>query len=81
MNEEKKRHSDEQWRTPIATRRRFIAWVEEVGGSREAAALLKVSRSYVDMIRSGDRMPGLRTAFRIERLTENRIQMRAWIPD
>ncbi len=61
------------------TRKRFAAWVRSVGGSREAAALLGVSRSYVDMIRSGDRSPGMRTAHRIERLTGAQIPMQAWV--
>lgn len=75
-----KQRSDKEWRPPAATRQRFIAWVEEIGGSREAAALLEVSRSYVDMIKSGDRTPGLRTAYRIEQLTGKRITMQAWVP-
>ncbi len=64
---------------PAATRRRFNAWVEEIGGSREAARLLGVSRSYVDMIRAGSRSPGLDTAYRIEVLTDEKIRMQAWV--
>jgi len=72
---------DERAPAPAATRRAFVAWVETVGGSREAARLLAVSRSYVDMIRSGDRSPGLVTAFRIEKRTKGAIRMQAWIGD
>ena len=66
---------------PDKTRRAFVAWVEGVGGSREAARLLGVSRSYVDMIRSGDRSPGLRTAYRIEQHTDGEIRMQAWVSE
>ncbi len=70
---------DERGPAPAATRRAFVAWVSKVGGSREAARLLAVSRSYVDMIRSGDRSPGLVTAYRIERITDGAITMQSWI--
>lgn len=70
---------DEKPPVPAATRRRFIAWVESVGGSRAASRLLGVSRSYVDMIKSGSRSPGLDTAYRIERLTDGAITMQAWV--
>lgn len=65
--------------SPARTRAAFKRWVSEVGGSRAAAALLHCSRSYVDMIRSGDRRPGLNTAHRIERLTDGKIRMPDWL--
>lgn len=64
---------------PASTRARFRAWVSSVGGSREAARLLGCSRSYVDMIRSGDRSPGLKTAYRVEKITRGAIKMQAWV--
>lgn len=79
MSSDEKRKREARGPTPAATRRAFVAWVDRVGGSREAARLLGVSRSYVDMIRSGDRSPGLNTAFRIERLTDGAIRMQGWI--
>ncbi len=65
---------------PAVTRKRFAAWIQKVGGSREAARLLDVSRSYIDMIKNGQRSPGLRTAEKIERLTDGAITMQSWIP-
>jgi len=76
---DEKRKREERGQAPAATRRAFAAWVDSVGGSREAARLLDVSRSYVDMIRSGDRSPGLVTAYRIEVRTDGAITMRAWV--
>lgn len=76
---DEKRKREPRGQAPAATRRAFAAWVRRVGGSREAAALLDVSRSYVDMIRGGQRAPGLVTAYRIERRTDGRIRMQAWI--
>lgn len=65
--------------SPASTRATFKRWVSTVGGSRAAAALLRCSRSYVDMIRSGDRRPGLNIAHRIERLTDGKIPMSDWL--
>lgn len=62
-----------------ATRARFAAWIESVGGSVAAARRLGVSRSYVDMMKNGQRSPGLRTAERIERETGGAIPMQAWV--
>lgn len=67
--------------TPGATRKQFTRWVTTIGGSRAAAATLGVSRSYVDMIKSGDRSPGLVTAHRIARQTKGAIPMEAWIDE
>ena len=64
---------------PASTRARFSKWVASVGGSREAATKLGISRSYVDMIRSGDRSPGLKTAYRVEKITRGAIKMQAWV--
>lgn len=74
-----KRAREPRGEAPDETRRKFRAWVDSVGGSREAAERLGISRSYVDMIRSGDRSPGLVTAYRIERLTDGAITMQAWL--
>ena len=60
-----------------SARERFIASVEKAGGSREVARMLGCSRSYVDMIRSGERRPGMRAAFAIEQLFE--IRMQDWV--
>lgn len=66
--------------SPAPTRTKFNSWVAKVGGSRAAAAVLRCSRSYVDMLRSGDRRPGLDLAYRIERVTGGAIRMPDWLP-
>ena len=58
-------------------RERFIAAVEKAGGSRDVARMMGCSRSYVDMIRSGERRPGMRAAYAIEQLFE--IRMQDWV--
>lgn len=60
-----------------SARERFIACVAAAGGSREVSQRLGVSRSYVDMIKSGDRFPGMRAAYAIEQLFK--IRMQEWI--
>lgn len=65
--------------TPAVTRKRFADWVTIVGGSRVAAETLGISRSYVDMIKNGDRSPGLVTAHRISQHTDGLIPMEAWL--
>lgn len=67
--------------SPESTRRRFAAWIRSEGGSAVAAGRLGISRSYVDMIKNGQRSPGLRTAERIERATAGAILMKAWIEE
>ncbi len=64
---------------PAATRKTFASWVTQVGGSRVAAEILGVSRSYIDMIRLGTRSPGLKTAHRIAQHTAGRIPMESWL--
>lgn len=66
--------------SPAPTRAKFKAWVSEMGGSRAAAEVLRCSRSYIDMLRSGDRRPGLDLAHRIERVTDGKIRMPEWLP-
>lgn len=75
----KKQVSEAYAPSPEATRRRFAAWIRNVGGSAVAAERLGVSRSYIDMMKNGQRSPGLRTAERIERATDGAIPMKAWI--
>ena len=58
-------------------RDRFIECVKEVGGSKEAAKRLGVTRSYVDMIRSGQRRPGMNAASAIEAAFG--IKMQDWV--
>ena len=60
-----------------SARERFIASVEKAGGSREVARMLGCSRSYVDMIRNGQRRPGMNTALAIERAFD--IRMQDWV--
>mgnify|MGYP000963484419 CR=1 FL=1 len=58
-------------------RERFVEAVEQAGGSRVVAAQLGCSRSYCDMIRAGQRRPGMRAAFAIQQLFG--IRMQDWI--
>ena len=55
----------------------FEAKVRAHGGSRVSAESLGCSRSYVDMIITGTRRPGMRTARAIEILFG--IPMQAWL--
>ncbi len=64
-----------------ATRRQFARWVTVIGGSRVAAEVLGISRSYVDMIKNGARSPGLVTAHRIARQTKGVIPIEAWLDE
>ncbi len=58
-------------------RLQFRDKVRKLGGSKVAARHLGCSRSYVDMIRGGQRTPGMRVAFVIER--EFGIRMQEWV--
>lgn len=58
-------------------RAQFQTKVRSLGGSRRCAEALGCSRSYVDMIISGNRRPGMRTARAIEELFG--IPMQAWV--
>lgn len=58
-------------------RAQFRKKVRALGGSRLSAEALGCSRSYVDMIISGNRRPGMRTARAIEELFG--IPMQAWV--
>lgn len=64
---------------PEGTRKLFTRWVAKIGGSRAAAEQLGISRSYVDMMKSGTRSPGLHTAHRIAHYTSGEIPMDAWL--
>lgn len=68
--------ADDQNSPSQAARLRFIAAVKTAGGSAVVARRLACSRSYVDMIRGGQRTPGMRVAFAIER--EFGIRMQEW---
>lgn len=68
-------------RPPDSTRAQFARWITTTGGSRAAAEILGISRSYVDMIKNGDRSPGLVTAHRIAQQTAGGIPMEAWLGD
>lgn len=53
--------------TPASTRARFEVAVVQAGGARAVAQQLGYSRAYIDMIRKGERRPGLRPAVCFER--------------
>lgn len=55
----------------------FLFRVRAFGGSIQSARALGISRAYVDMIAKGDRRPGMRTAYAIERVFG--IPMKAWL--
>ncbi len=48
---------------------RFRRWVAFVGGTAIAARLLDCTRAHVSLLQTGQRMPSLRTAVTIERVT------------
>lgn len=60
-----------------SARERFIICVRAAGGAKITAGRLGCTRSYVDMIRLGQRRPGMRVAFAIER--EFGIKMQDWV--
>ena len=64
--------------TTKSARERFIECVKEAGGSKKVAERLGVTRSFVDMIRNGDRRPGMNAASVIEEVFG--IKMQDWVP-
>ncbi len=44
-----------------------------------AAADLKLTRSYVQMLQTGAATPGLHTAFEIQKWSKNAVTMQSWI--
>jgi len=63
--------------TAKSARERFIECVKESGGSKKVAERLGVTRSFVDMIRAGQRRPGMNAASVIEEVFG--IKMQDWI--
>jgi len=63
--------------TTKSARERFIECVKEAGGSKKVAARLGVSRSYIDMVRAGQRRPGMNAAAAIEEAFG--IRMQDWV--
>jgi len=63
--------------TSKSARERFIECVKEAGGSKKVAEKLGVTRSFVDMIRAGQRRPGMNAASVIEEVFG--IRMQDWV--